>query len=103
MKQEYQKVHELIQDIKTAMLTTITEDGSLHSRPMTSQDMDEEGNLWFFTSDSTSQAHEVEEHHELNLAYVGIEDGSYVSVSGTGELVRDHVKAEELWNPALKA
>lgn len=103
MKTEHQKIYELTQDIKMVMLTTVSADGALHSRPMRAQEMDEDGNIWFFTSSESYKAVEIEDHHQVNLAYVLPEDGSYVSIAGTAELVHDRNKAQELWNPALKA
>ena len=39
----------------------------------------------------------------VNLAYSDAASQRYVSVTGNCELVRDRVKAKELWNPAYKA
>ena len=103
MKTELQKLKELTHDIKMAMLTTLAEDGTIHSRPMGTQELDEEGNIWFFTSSVSTKVVEINDHHQVNLAYVLPEDGSYVSIAGTAELVHDRIKAQELWNPALKA
>ncbi len=41
------KVHELIKDQRTAMLTTRAEDGSIVTRPMTCQEAEFDGTLWF--------------------------------------------------------
>ena len=40
--------------------------------------------------------------HRVNLAYSDAGSQRYVSVSGHCELVRDHVKAKQLWNPVYK-
>lgn len=42
------KLGELITDIKFAMLTTVEQDGSLRSRPMATQQVEFDGDLWFF-------------------------------------------------------
>jgi general stress protein 26 len=100
---EAQKVKDLVKDIKMTMLTSISEDGSLHSRPMTLQEIDSEGNLWFFTSVDGEKSHEIEKEVHVNLAFSQPKDNTYVSVSGIAEVIQDRAKAEKLWSPVLKA
>src|SRR5262249_11437859 len=63
------KLNELVKGIRVAMLTTIREDGMPHSRPMATQQMESDGDLWFFTGWSTHKSHEVEGQPTVNLAY----------------------------------
>jgi general stress protein 26 len=96
------KFKELINDIEFAMLTTI--DGNyLRSRPMATQEYDNEGALWFFTSDQTHKNDEIEQDNRVNIAYAKPEDNIYVSVSGRAEVVKDKAKIKQLWKPLLKA
>lgn len=37
------------------------------------------------------------------MSFANPDDQRYVSISGWAELVRDHQKMEELWNPLYKA
>lgn len=97
------KLGELTQDIDFAMLTTIEEDGSLRSRPMSTQKVEFDGNLWFFVGASSPKSQEIQRDPRVNVSYAQPDKQRYVSVSGTGELVRDHAKIEELWNPLYKA
>lgn len=97
------KLAEMIKEIDFAMLTTVAEDGSLHSRPMSTQRAEFDGNLWFFTRASAPKVGEIEREHHVNLAYAKPEAQRYVSVSGRATVVRDPAKIEELWSPELKA
>lgn len=96
------KLKELIEGIDFAMLTTIS-DGRFHSRPMSTQQFEFDGSLWFFTGDQTHKVEEIQNDNRVNVAYSKPENHTYVSVSGTAELVKDKAKIEELWNPILKA
>lgn len=96
------KLKELIEDIDFAMLTTIS-GGHLRSRPMSTQEFDLDGNLWFFTSEQTHKVDEIEKDDRVNVAYAKPGDNVYVSVSGRALIVKDRAKIEELWNPVLKA
>jgi general stress protein 26 len=84
------------------MLTTMA-GGKFRSRPMSTQEMDENGDLWFFTSDETHKVEEIEADSRVLVAYSQPDDNTYVSVFGRAELVKDKAKIEELWNPILKA
>ena len=98
------KLRELIKDIDFGMLTTVDEDGSLHSRPMsTNGDVDSDGDLWFFTYASSHKVAEVSRDQHVNVSFADPRHHRYVSVSGVAELVRDREKIEALWKPALKA
>jgi general stress protein 26 len=97
------KLGEMIEGIDFAMLTTVETDGTLRSRPMSTQQVEFDGDLWFFTRASAPKVDEVERDERVNVSYAKPEDQRYVSVSGTARIVRDPKKIEELWSPALKA
>ena len=92
-----------ISSIRFAMFTTTDGLGHLISRPMTNQDMDAEGNLWFFTSTETDLWEDIVARPEVNLAFAEPEDHLYVSVSGRAERVVERAKIKSLWNPAVQA
>jgi general stress protein 26 len=106
-KEQIKKFHEIIQDIKFAMMTTAEKDGSLHSRPMAcviSKDSQMNQNeLWFFTRKSSGKVKAIDQDQHVNLAYSDPSHSRYVSVSGRAELVTDRKKIEEFWSPILKA
>ena len=97
-KEEIEKLRDLIKDIDTAMLTTNTPEG-LISRPMMTQEVEFDGDLWFFTMKDTDKYREILHDSEVNVAYAG---KSYVSVSGKVEVVEDVNKKSEYWNKAYE-
>lgn len=97
-----EKLKSIIKDVEIAMLTT-NDGGVLRSRPMQTQEVAFDGDLWFFTSSKTHKAEEIEKDNRVNVSYAAPADNSYVSVSGTAEIVTNKAKMQELWNPVLKA
>ena len=97
-----EKLKGLVEGIDFCMLTTVA-GGHLRSRPMSTQELDEGGELWFFTRDNTHKMEEIEADKRVNVAYSKPDDNTYVSVSGTGSLSRDRAKMEELWSPIHRA
>ena len=101
---DFEKLKEMIKDIDLCMLTTVDESGSLHSRPMSlNSDVDNSGNLWFFTSSNSHKASEIEQMSKVNVSFVDTKDQRYISISGNAELVQDRQRIKELWKPILKA
>jgi general stress protein 26 len=98
---EVAKVAELVRDVSIAMVTTVDASGSLVSRPMGTQDVEFDGDLWFFADEDSHLVAEVRAGSPVNVAYAG--GSSWVSVSGTAEVVRDVARQRELWGAAAKA
>ncbi len=96
------KLKELTEDIDFCMLTTI-DSGQLRSRPMSTQQTEFDGDLWFFTSDNTHKVEEIEKDNRVCVAYSKPDASTYISISGTASISKDPAKMEELWSPILKA
>ena len=58
--------------------------GAVRSRPSKAKF---DGTLWFFTKLESPKAEEVRRHRRVSLSYAKPEDNSYVSISGTAELI----------------
>ena len=100
---DLQKLREMVKEIDFCMLTTVDENGDLHSRPMSSNgDIDPDGDIWFFTSASSHKVSEIEKLPKVNLSFADPDNQHYVSISGTAQLVRDRNKIDELWRPEFK-
>ena len=96
-----EKVRQLIKDSEIALLTTVTPDG-LETRPMVTQEIEFDGDLWFFTLKDTAKVAEIQENPAVNVGYVH-KSKSFVSIRGVAEVVEDTDKKEELWNKAYEA
>lgn len=89
-------VRKLIKGIDIAMLTTLTKEG-LVSRPMKTQEVEFDGDLWFLTKKETDKYSQLKDHPQVNVSFVG---DSYVSIRGTAEIVHDREKIKQFWNAA---
>lgn len=101
--QKTQQLRTLIKDIDNAMLTTVDDDGSLHSRPMSIfSDIDADGKLWFFTFADSHKVLEIQRCQQVNVSFSSPDQQRYISISGTAELVKDRNKLQEKWKPELQ-
>lgn len=95
------KVADLASDIKFAMLTTVDAGGELVSRPMAHQEVEPDGDLWFFSSrDSRKVEHVLANPH---VAVTLASASTWVSINGSAEVVEDDQKAKDLWSTDMEA
>ena len=97
------KITELVRKARFCMLTTMTEDGRHVSRPMGLQEAEFDGDLWFFADADSDKAREITRHPQVNVSFANAKSNAWVSVAGAATIGFDRAKAEELWNPFLKA
>lgn len=97
------KFKALVQDVNICMFTTIDDRNQVFSRPMSTVQIDDEGNAWFFTNEFSEKIHEVSSDNTVYLIYSHPGKNVYVTVTGTSSLILNRNKIDELWNPLFKA
>ena len=99
-----EKLAKLVKNIDCCMLTTIDAEGELRSRPMSlNGNLDENGDLWFFTYGTSHKVFEATEHRQVNVSFSDIKKNNYASISGKASLITDKDKIKDLWSEELKA
>ncbi|MDF2714679.1 MAG: ral stress protein, partial [Paenibacillus sp.] len=74
-------------------------DEGLVSRPMKTQEVEFDGDLWFLTKKDTGKFHELLRNRQVNVSYAG---QSFVSIRGEAELVESSEKIRSFWSPAYE-
>jgi general stress protein 26 len=95
------KVAELAKGIRIAMLTTVDEEGHLVARPMAQQEVEFDGDLWFFAERDSSTVTQLQSNPHVGVSLSSSD--TWVSICGTAQVVHDPAKAHELWNSAVEA
>lgn len=90
----------LIRDIRFAMLVSTTDEGHLHAQPMTTQQTEFDGDLWFIAARDSELVHNLGARPQVNVSYADPIKNNYLSIHGTAELVEDSAKLDELWSEA---
>jgi general stress protein 26 len=99
--EESGKVAELLKGQRIAMLTTTDADGTLISRPMAVQEVEFDGDLWFFAERTSRTVTHIGGSPQVDVT-VG-SGSSRVSLTGSARVVDDPAKKRELWNGAVEA
>lgn len=98
-----EKLRTLVDDISICLFCTNlkTDDGST-CRPMSTQAVDHEGNLWFFSGVDSDKNREIKENRHVQLFFSDPNKSSYLVVNGEAEIVLNQDKINEHWNPFAK-
>lgn len=96
-----QHVAELIKDFRFAMFTTRNAEDRLVAHPLTVQEAEFDGDLWFLVSRSATFVTDLRADDRVGVSLSS--NDSWVSLSGRAQLVEDRAKIEELWSPTVEA
>ena len=97
------KIKELTEKAESCFFCTavgIGESGG--SRPMSVQEVDDEGNLWFLSASDSHKNQEIAIQPEVRLYFQGSAHSDFLQLNGTAEISRDKAKIKKLWKPLLK-
>jgi len=97
------KIKELVEQAETCFFcTALNVAGSTGSRPMSVQEVDEEGNLWFLSAEDSHKNEELARDPSVHLFFQGSAHSDFLRLSGRASILRDKEKIKELWEPVVK-
>ncbi|EGV44442.1 general stress protein [Bizionia argentinensis JUB59] len=96
-----EKIRALIDEPKIVMLATQLNKTPFSVCPMTLQQMDAQGDLWFFSSRTSGHFSDIQEDNRVQIIYTDEVKNKYLSIYGHATHIVDQKKIDELWNPAL--
>jgi general stress protein 26 len=98
-----EKLTSLVKDIKTGLFCTELNHTPINSRPMSVQEVDDQGNLWFISSANSNKNFEILKDNQVQLFFANNSSSQYLSVYGTASIYKDQAIIDELWSPIAKA
>jgi len=104
-KEAVNKLKELAEDIDICLFCTDleTRDVSFY-RPMSTKEVDENGNIWFLSNRDSEKNKEITEGDKtVQLVYSHPGKSSFLVVNGKATILYDRQKIEALWNSLDKA
>jgi general stress protein 26 len=97
------KIKEIVNAIDICLFcTNLKENDGLTTRPMSTQHVDEYGNLWFFSNKNSDKNHEINNDSKVQLFYSHPSKSSYMVLNGKAEISFDKDKIKEYWSPSVK-
>ncbi len=101
-KEAIEKMKTIVDHNSICMFCTDVDQIPFPTRPMATQEVDDEGNFWFFSSKESHKNQEVNQDHKVQLIFANTSNSEYLSVSGRATIFYDRKKVEELWSPLVK-
>jgi len=98
-----EKLQSLVEEINICLFCSNlkTDEGST-CRPMAAQEVDDEGNIWFFSDINSDKNQEIKKDKNVQLFFAHPGKSSYLVVNGEAEVIIDRQKTEALWVPLVK-
>jgi len=97
------KLKELIKKESMCFFCTQLTQQPITSRPMSTQEVDDMGNIWFLSSIKSDKNTEIEQNSAVQLFYSNPSSYEFVSLFGTATILTDREKIHEMWTPFAKA
>lgn len=85
------------------MFCTTVSNMPFNSRPMGTQKVDDEGNLWFLSTANSNHNAEIAADNRVQLLYSNPSASEFLTINGTAQIITDRATIDELWNSLAKA
>ena len=103
-REALKKMKDLTDKAKTCFFCTHAgNENFMAVRPMSVQQVDNEGNFWFLSADDSHKNEEVSMDRKVQLLFQGSAHSDFLCINGTATISRDKNKIKELWEPIIKA
>lgn len=103
-QQGIKKIQELAKGIDMCLFCTHVKKGDgEHARPMSTQGVDDDGTIWFFSGKDSLKNKEIKADNNIRLYYSQPSNSSFMVLNGEAEIVFDKEKVDELWSVHVKA
>jgi len=103
-REAIKKLTELVDDIDIGMLCTQVSGGAyIHAVPMSRQEIDDRGTIWFLFSSESETHRNVQRDNRVSLLFADIKDYNFVSINGVAEISEDQSRIDKYWNKMVEA
>ncbi|SEK17683.1 pyridoxamine 5'-phosphate oxidase family protein [Parapedobacter koreensis] len=93
-----EKLMRLVKDIDFCIFCTDLASTPIESSPMSTQEVDEDGNCWFLASKDSTKYRNIHKDPHVQLFYAAPGDFKYLTVYGRAEALYDRRRIEKYWN-----
>lgn len=99
-----EKLQKMVDSIDIGMLSTFPKGTNYpHSIPMSRQEVDDHGNIWFlFSAESDTHQH-LQQNKEVSITFADVSSYEFLSINGIGEVSQDAARIDKYWNDMIAA
>lgn len=98
-----ERIREMVKKSPTCFFcTAVSTSGSSATRPMSVQEVDDDGTLWFLSARDSHKNLELEREPAVRLFFQGGEHSAFLTLTGSAQITTDKARIHALWEPVLK-
>ncbi len=98
------KLKEMIDKIDIGMLCTFIPGSDYpHAIPMSRQEVDEAGHIWFLFSSESESHQNLQLNPKSSLLYADVANYNFLSINGVAEISTDKARIGQYWNKMVEA
>lgn len=98
------KLKEMVDKIDIGMLCTFVSGSDYpHAIPMSRQEVDKDGNIWFLFSSESTAYKNLQNNKRVSLLYAHVGDYNFLSINGTAEISKDQARIDKYWNNMVES
>jgi general stress protein 26 len=97
-----EKIRAIVNSARVGLFGTSEGHPPLEFRPMSVQDVDAAGNLWFLSARSSFQNHQIARHPQAQLVFAHPGTSEYLSLQGRAFVTDSRPLKEKYWNALAK-
>ena len=98
-----EKIQDMVDENRFAMLCTNPSEFPISTCPMSVQEVDADGTIWFFSAADSDHNADLKKDSRAQLIFAKPSDSEYLSLAGKMKIWDDHEKVGELWNKFAEA
>lgn len=103
-KEAIAKLQELINKIDIGMLCTYSgNDSYIHAVPMSRQEVDDNGNIWYLFSAESETYKNLKNNNKVSVLFSHVGDYNFLCIDGIAEISKDKERIEKYWNKFVEA
>ena len=98
------KLQQLVNKIDIGMLCTYPKESSyVHAVPMSRQEVDVQGNIWYLFSAESDTYKNLQNSDRVSVLFSHVGDFNFLSLNGRAEISEDKQRIEKYWNKFVEA
>lgn len=99
-----EKLKEMVNHIDIGMFSSFPNDSEYpHTIPMSRQEIDENGNIWFLFSAQSDLHQYLTQNSKASIAYSHVGDYQFLSLNGRVEISQNQDRIDKYWNKFVEA
>jgi general stress protein 26 len=97
------KLKELVDSIDICLFSTAIKDGAMNTAPMSRQEVEADGTIWFMASVESDTCKNIEADEKVALHFANPSNYEFLCVQGKASLLRDQARVDKYWNKMMEA